>query len=238
MRLTPLIISPVFRRKSILLIILIVFPVVLLAQNDRETRLGTVLSVELEKEFARNFSGIFEQELRLENNTTGFDRTASTLGLEYSLFSKKVKMGGFYTFIHMYNNDFVFESRNRFYFNLIYKETFEPFTIMWRGRIQSTFRDEDKGSYRVNPRHSLKNKLEVSYEIFGLPVKPFVSCDFSTIIFDPLRDFELTRIRYTGGVNWRLNRTNYMELFLRYDHRTDYRDPNTLALGATYKIRL
>ena len=164
--------------------------------------------------------------------------TKEALRVMLTMGTKRFSAEALYTFIHMYNNDFVFESRNRIYFNLIYKETFEPFTIMWRGRIQSTFRDEDKGSYRVNPRHSLKNKLEVSYEIFGLPVKPFVSCDFSTIVFDPLRDFELTRIRYTGGVNWRLNRTNYMELFLRYDHRTDYRDPNTLALGATYKIRL
>lgn len=225
-------------KTAVLFYFLLLLHGTLLAQSDKETRLGAVMSVELEKEISRNLSGILEQELRFESNGIGFDRTASTLGLEYSILRKKLKVGGFYTFIHMYNNDFLFESRNRFYVNLIYKETLEPFTIMWRGRMQTTFRDENKGSYRVNPRHSLKNKLEVSYSIFGSPIKPFISADFSNILFDPQRSFELTRIRYTGGVNWRLNRTNSLEIFMRYDQRIDYRDPNTVALGTTYKIRL
>ena len=237
MRSTPLIILPAFRRAVISLFFFALFSPVLFSQNARETRLGTIFSVELEKEFTKSFSGIFKQDLRFENNAAGFDRTASTLGLEYSLIRKKLKIGGFYSFIHKYNNDFLFESRNRFYLNLIWKETLSPITIMWRGRMQTTFRDENKGSYRVNPRSYIRNKLEVSYAIFGSPVKPFVSCDFSTIVFDPKRNLELAKIRYTGGVNWRLNRTNYFELYLRYNQRMDFRDPNSLALGAMYKVK-
>jgi hypothetical protein len=207
------------------------------AQNDRGMRLGGVLAVEVEKDITRRLSGLFEQELRLENNNVGFNRTTSNIGLDYSIIPKKLKVGGFYTYIYMYNKDFLYESRHRFYFNVIYKETFDPITISWRGRFQSTFRDENKGSYRVNPRNIVKNKIEVTYSFFNLPFKPFVSADFSTIVLDPRNNFELSRIRYTGGVNWRLNRTDYLELFLRYDQRMDSRDLNGAAIGARYKTR-
>lgn len=238
MKLIPLTISRVSHNIYFFLLVLLFVSVPAKSQTEKSIRVGAPLTLELEKELSRNLSLILEEEIRLENNGIGFNRTATSLGFDYSLFDKKLKVGGFYTYIYLYNNDYLFESRHRLYLNMSYKETFEPFTFMWRGRLQSTFRDENRGSYNVNPKYVLKNKFEVSYTIFGSPIKPFASVDFSNYINNPDQNFELTRIRYSSGVNWRLNRTNYIELFLRFDQRTDRRDPDYLGLGATYKVKL
>ncbi len=238
MRLTPSIILPVSRKLSILLLLIGFMAAPARSQEDKETLLGASLALELEKDISTNLSAVFEEEVRLLTNGMGFDRTATSLGLDYSFLEKKAKIGGFYTFIYKYNNDQFFEPRHRFYLNLIYKENLDPFTIMWRGRAQATIRDESLGSFRINPKYILKNKIEVAYTIFGSPIKPFISCDFYTLLNNPEESFQLTRLRYAGGINWRLNRTNSLEIYLRYDQNPDSRDANTASLGAAYKVKL
>ena len=232
------IILPVFL-KTLLLLVVCFVAVPIAAQSDKETLLGTALTLDVQKDLARNLSGALEEEVRLVNNSIGFDRTVTTLGLDYSLLEQKLKVGASYAFIRLYNSDNLFESRHRYYLNVSYKETIEPFTFSWRGRLQATSRDETRDSYKINPKYVMKNKLEVAYTVFGSPWKPYISCDFSTMLNDPaIEGFELTRIRFVGGTTWRMNRTTYLDFFLRYDREMDWRDPNVLSLGICYKVKL
>ena len=220
-------------------LLLIVFPLPVLSQSEQETAFGAALVLEIEKDLAKNLSATFEEEVRLVNNPIGFDRTATTLGFDYRLFNQKVKIGGAYAFIHLYNNDFLFESRHRYYLNLSYRETFNAITLSWRGRLQATHRNENIDRYKINPKYVMKNKVEASYTIFGSPWKPYLSCDFSTILNDPMMNgYGLTRVRFTGGSAWRLNRTTYLDFFLRYDKELDARDPNRISFGIGYKTKL
>jgi hypothetical protein len=207
-----------------------------LAQSQRETGLGASFSLDLEKGLSRFLSLSMNEEIRLIDNRTGFDRTVTSVGLDYSLFNKKIKFGVYYAFIYLYNNDYLFEPRHRYYFNLSYKESVEQFTFSWRGRLQGTYRDENRGEYKINPKYILKNKFEVEYALWGLPWKPYLSCDFSTAMNDPMGN-DLNRIRLQGGTNWRLNRTTYLEFFVRYDDYFTKGDDNALSIGACYKIK-
>ena len=240
MKLTQLIVLRGFLKPlyCFLLFLFIAFPA--LAQNsEQDTRLGTALMLDLEKKLIRNLTAAFEGEVRLVNNQVGFDRTSATIGLDYKFFNQKAKIGGAYAFIHLYNNDFLFESRHRYYLNLTYKESIKAFTVSWRGRLQGTYRNENRDRYKINPKYVMKNKVEASYSIFGSPWTPYLSCDFSTVLNDPmLNGYGLTRLRFTGGTSWRINRNNYLDLFLRYDRELDRRDPNTISLGIGYKINI
>ena len=234
MKLIRLIISPGFLKFLLLLLV----PLPVLSQSDKETRLGAMMAIDVEKTLTRKLSGVIEEEVRLVDNRIGFDRSVTTLGFDYTFMNQKVKVGAYYAFIYLYNSDYLFEQRHRFYLNLSYKENVEPFIFSWRGRLQSTYRDEDIDSYKINPKYVMKNKLEVAYTIWGSPWKPFLSCDFSTMLNDPgTAGYELTRLRFMGGVNWRMNRTTYLELFLRYDKEMDHRDPDVFSLGVSYKIK-
>jgi hypothetical protein len=178
-----------------------------------------------------------EEEVRLIDNTIGFDRSVTSLGIDYALFDRKLKFGAYYAFIYLYNNDFLFEPRHRAYFNLSYKETVNRFTFSWRGRLQGTYRDENRGEYKINPKYGMKNRFQIEYSVWGRPWKPFISCDLSTDLNNPAGN-DLTRIRYQAGTAWRLNRTDYMDFFLRYDQYRDTREPDVISVGVTYKYKL
>jgi hypothetical protein len=207
------------------------------AQSEQETNVGAIVSVELDKGLSRFFSLSMEEEVRLVDNAIGFDRSVTGLGIDYALFDKKLKLGAYYAFIYLYNGDRLFEPRHRYYFNLSYKETVNSFTLSWRGRVQGTYRDENRGEYKINPKYMMKNRLQVEYAIFGSPWKPFASCELSNELNNPLGN-ELTRIRYQGGTAWRLNRTDYLDFFVRYDHYTDRREPQVFSVGVGYKVKL
>jgi hypothetical protein len=207
------------------------------AQGRKETDGGAALAFEVEKECSRFFSVSAEEEVRLISNRAGFERSETNLGLNGMLLDRKVKIGAYYAFIYLYNADYLFEARHRFYLNVIYKETFEPFTLSWRGRLQGTLRDENRGAYRVNPRYAVKNRIRMEYAIWGSPWKPAVSCEFSNNLNDPESNSP-TRIRYQGDVSWRLNRTDYLDFFLRFDQYTSAKDPDAVYLGIKYKLKL
>ncbi|MDR1779750.1 MAG: DUF2490 domain-containing protein [Tannerella sp.] len=224
-------------RPKHILILMLAIPAVLCAQPQRETRGGALMSFSAEKQLIRNLDLNFEEELRLATTPNVYDRTVSTLGIDYSLMNKKLKIGAYYAFIYLYNNDFLYEPRHRFYVNLSYRQKLDQLTLSWRIRLQETLRDDNRGSYRVNPRYVMKNKLEAEYAIFGKPWKPFISCDFSTNLNDDETRYDLVRLRTQAGANWRINRTTSMDFYLRYDEYLKADDPRTISVGVAYKMR-
>lgn len=223
--------------RKILWSFLFLIPVLLHAQ-DRETDFGASLSLELQKDLTRRFALSIEEELRLltNNHDIGFERNMFTLGLDYRILDKKLKLGAYYCYIYLYNNDFYYEHRHRYFLSLSYKHVLDQsFTLTWRGRFQGTLRDENRGSYRVNPKYVLRNRIDLEYTIFGSPWRPSVSADFAVTTNEP-RGNELYRIRYQAGVNWRLNRTDSMDFFLRMDHYLVDKDPNVISIGVGYQI--
>jgi hypothetical protein len=145
-------------------------------------------------------------------------------------------MGGYYAFLYLYNDKHLFEARHRYYFNLSYKETFNRWTFSWRGRWQVTHRDENRGEYKINPKQVLRNKFQIEYSVWGKPWKPSVSCELYNDLNNPAGNY-LTRIRYQAGTTWRLNRTDYLDFFARYDQYMDMRELNIISLGITWKLK-
>ncbi|MDR1683797.1 MAG: DUF2490 domain-containing protein [Candidatus Symbiothrix sp.] len=233
MRLTPSIKLPNFRKTLIIGFLLL--SVSLLAQSP--VRYGGSLSGSVEKSLNRFFDLKVEDEVRFLDNSIGFERNITTLGLDYSLLNRKLKIGTYYAFLYLYNNDRLFEARHRYYFNLSYKESIDQWTFSWRGRWQFTHRDENHDEYKINPKQVLKNKFQIEYSILGKPWEPFISCDLYNDLNNPKGNY-LTRIRYQGGATWRLNQTDYMDFFARYDHYLDAREPAILSFGLGWRLKL
>jgi hypothetical protein len=220
-----------------ILLALLMLPQTVAAQSERMTRGGLSLAFEGEKDLSSLLSLGFDEEVRLVSNPTGFDRSVSSVGLNYALFNKRVKVGGYYAFIYLYNSKHLYEARNRFYFNLSYKQPLNRFTLSWRGRAQATVRDENRGDYRVNPRYTMKNKIELEYQVWGKPWKPYVSLDFSTNLNDYVTRYDLERVRTQAGAVWRLDRTRYFDFFVRWDEYLKSDDPRVIYAGAAFKVK-
>jgi len=235
MKLTPLIQSPAIVRILLLLICLPTIPV--LAQPRKETDIGMILSGEINKGLVKQLDLTLGEEIRFMNNTIGFERSVTTAGLDYFLLKKKIKMGVYYELIYLYNKNQLFEMRSRYFYNLSYRQVIESFTLSWRGRIQGVYRDENRGDYKFNPKYVLKNRLQLEYSIFGKPWKPSISCELSNELNNPSGN-EFIRIRYEGGATWRMNRTEYIDFFIRYDRQFDFRDPHIFYVGTGYRVKM
>jgi hypothetical protein len=208
-----------------------------LSAQERTTGVGVVMSVEAEKSLNRYLDLSIEEEVRLIDHASGFDRSVTTAGGEYALFNRKLKVGAYYALMYLYNNDRLFEVRHRYYAQVSYKTAFESFALSWRGRMQGTYRNENRGEYKINPKYVMKNRIQVEYAIWGKPWKPFVSCELSNELNDPTGN-EWTRIRYQGGTSWRLNRTDYLDFFIRHDRYPDIRETQVFSIGVGYKVKL
>lgn len=208
------------------------------AQEKKEVDFGASLSFELQKDLTRKITLSAEEEVRLKSNIdNGFERSMTSLGLDYSIIAKRLKVGAYYCFMYRYNSDRFYETRHRVFVSASYKQPLGDFVLSWRGRFQRTYRDESVGEYKINPKYVLRNKVDVDYIIFGSPWTPFVSADFSNTTNDPMGN-ELYRIRYQVGTSWRMNRTDYMKFFVRYDQNLIFKDPDILSIGVGYEIRL
>ena len=235
MRLTPSIILPDFFKgqKSILCLLFFCFlPLIAWAETD----VCGIVSASVEKKLNPLFDLNLENEVRFYNNAIGFDRNITSIGFDYSPFNRRLKVGGYYAFLYLYNNDYLFEARHRYYFNLSCKETFNRWTFSWRGRWQVTHRDENRGQYKINPKQVLRNRFQIDYSVWGRPWKPSVSCELYNDLNNPAGNY-LTRIRYQAGTSWRLNRNDYLDFFVRYDQYMDRREPGVIYIGAGWKLK-
>lgn len=217
------------------LLVILLIPFFAFSQ-DKEMEYGLSASFEAEKELMRNFSLSMEEELRLVTNRIGFDRSVTSVGLDYALWDKRIKIGAAYAFLYMYNDKNLWEPRHRAYLNLSFRENLGSFQLSWRGRLQGTYRDENRGMYKINPKLVLRNRFEMEYDIWGRPFKPYLSCELTSELNNPYGN-ELTRIRFQGGTSWRLNRTDYIYIYLRFDDYLAGDDANRLSLGFTFRTK-
>ena len=220
--------------KHSVFILLLLFISLSMQGQECETDVGGVFSVRLNKDLNRSFGLSFEQEVRLLTNNTGFDRLTSSVGIDYTIV-EGLKVGAFYNYMYLYNSDFLYESRHRYYANLSYKHKINrKLALSWRTRFQATRRDEDRGAYKTNPKYVLRNKLEAEYNILGTRWKPYFSVEATNSLNDPLGN-EIYKLRFQGGTSWKMDRTTSLEFFLRADEYLSGTDPRVFSIGIGYK---
>ena len=217
-------------------VIILLFISLSMLGQERETDLGAAFSIQLNKDLSRFFELSFEQEVRLltNNNTAGFSRSISSVGIDYKIV-RGLKAGISYNYMYLYNSDFLHESRHRYYANLSYKYAVNrKLSLVWRTRFQGTLRDESRGEYRINPKYVLRNRLEAEYDILGTRWKPYLSAEATNSLNDPLGN-EIYKLRFQGGTSYRLDRSSYLEFYLKADEYLWGEDPRVVSIGIGYK---
>ena len=214
-------------------VILLLFISLSIFGQERETDFGAAFSVQLNKDILRYWGISFENEARLKSNYTELERLTSGIGIDYKIV-KGLKAGVSYNFLYLYNSSFRYECRHRYSAHLSYKyDLSRKWTLSWRTRFQSTYRDEDRGEYRINPKYVLRNRLKAEYNILGTPFKTYLSAEAANLLNDPLGN-EIYKLRFEGGTSWRLDRTNTLEFFLRVDESLVWPDPRMISIGIGY----
>lgn len=133
---------------------------------DLDPEVGARLSATIDKRLSRGLHITFEEEVRLDNNFTGFDRLQHTLSASYKV-HPNVKLGLGYALINPYsskNSEFK-GARHRLMAEITGTMHLNMWNISLKERLQTTHRTGSYNAYQ-NPTTAwgLKSRLSVKYK--------------------------------------------------------------------------
>lgn len=210
----------------------------------QDSDFGLWSTVDLSKKLSNRLKLGFEEEYRLRNNLLTTDKFQTTLELSYKT-CDYFSTGVSYTMINYYHprNDEhehnYWELRNRF--NIFGEGEYEidRFTITLRERLQSTYRVLDSLSTAgLNPKLHLRSKLNVSYNIKGLPLEPYAFIELFHLLNDE-EPFQFEKYRIATGLKYDISKKLSVKAGYLYTAETDSEEgdkAHIVTIGLGYKF--
>jgi hypothetical protein len=200
------------------------------AQED----LGLWTALSFEKKFTRKFSGVVEQNLRLNENISRLDQTFTNFALSYR-FGKHLKLTGFYRFSQKHKPEGI-SLRHRVYGDIALRFKLKPAVLTYRLRLQSQVQDVQSSELGSIPESTTRNRLELKLD-FDRRIRPYFNAELFYQINDPRnseRNNYLNLIRYTGGFEYEINKKNYMGLYYLFQQGLNFSSDREYIIGVDY----
>jgi len=214
-----------FCKNRILLLLLtfLLYPMTSFSQEKED--FGARLGVDVSKRFWKRLDVGLSEEFRLKNNCHDMGRWSNGVDVSYTILKRVFKVGAGYDLIGEWNEyDEYFDFKHRFngYFSL--KHSINRFSCSWKSRYQITYKNEDYGRYKWNPKNYCRNKVNVSYDIPRLTLEPYVSfeCFFQT---NNYKGNVVDRLRYEVGFEYEFDKHNSIDLNCRYNMGVNVNKP-------------
>jgi len=202
------------------------------AQED----LGSILTVNVTKKIAKGLNINFEEDFRSRSNFSEVERFSHALEVSYKPFNF-LKAGGAYNLINFNHEKRGWEIRHRYYFYATGNMEAGRFTFSLRERFQSTKRQGvEKTATRANPKNYLRSRLKVDYDIRKSKFAPYVSLELFNTLNDPQNN-SMSQMRGVVGVEYKLNKSNSIELYYRYQNYIDEDEINIHYVGMGYAFK-
>ncbi|HET9571426.1 MAG TPA: DUF2490 domain-containing protein [Bacteroidales bacterium] len=245
-------------RLQIALVIILSLPLFqqLIAQNT-DNQLWT--TVNIKKKFSHGIALTFEEKYKLREQFSKTDKLETTIDLSWKPLSF-LKGGIAYCRLD-YNHppspalgfpSEYWELRHRYLVYLAGSWEAGPFSLSLKEKYQQTYL-VGAGSTKVDPINVLRSKLDVFYNIKGLPVTPFTNVEYFYSFNEPNGDFPsttnmLAESRYAVGLKYGLFKNMDIDLGYLYYAKKSWKkdalgpsiggflnsDANVLTLGFSY----
>ncbi len=198
---------------------------------------GGIVGVEYDYKILKGWHLSAEGELRFDHDFTHYNRAKIGIGTDYLFWQKRIKVGVAYNFLNYHDReDQLFDNRHRIKAFVTIAPKFGSWKIAYRAQLQTTFRDERRGSYKFNPKTYLRNRLQVTWTLTHQPLKLYLSEEFWWRLYKP-GDNIIDQLRSTAGVVYDINKHHSLDFFLRFDHEVQVKNPDqTLSIGVAYNI--
>lgn len=230
------------------------------ANLQAEEDSGMQLSAEAAYKINKKWNIGMEAEMRTRSSFRTMDRWSIGIDGTYKL-SNFLKIGAGYIFLYDNNIEKINltesgELKNwrpsywgpRHRFNLVATGSLDwkRFTFSLRERWQITYRPEktvDRYDFigeewepkimDTTWKHVLRSRLQIEYNIPKCKFDPYVSAEF-------YNSMSLEKIRFIGGVDWKISKKQSLGVFYRYQVVTENDpdpDKNIHIIGAKYKYK-
>lgn len=241
--------------KVYLLIVVLYFPLTVMAQDDD---FGIWTNVDATKKITKDFGITVGLDYRTRNNSKTVDRWSGFMSMDYKLTSY-LKLDGGYVYIY-YNHpnestakgNYIPEywsPRHRLFFGARGSCKVNRWIFSLRERYQYTYRtslsvakyeDSSKSVKKSDEEISgkstnlLRSRFQIEYNIKNCSFTPFASCELFNSLDDGLSN---QKTRWTIGTDFALNKKNSIEVYYRYQKKSDDDESNGNILGMGYSIK-
>jgi len=207
-----------------LIVVLLIFIPIVNAQ-EVESNHQTRTSIELGYKLSDQFKLTLSPEFRFDEN----------LALDKYLFegaaiykpSKIFALGATYRFVVNLRDEKDTEYFNRVALSATMKKAFNRFEPTFRLRYSNYADDE------ITDKEFLRYKTSLKYDIADSKMNPFIGIE----AFQQLNDYQLYKMRYSAGIDYKLFKKNHLEVSYKFDNFND-EDRNSHIFNLTYKLKI
>ncbi len=183
-----------------------------------------------------------ETSIRTDKNASNIGSFYVEPGLRYK-FNDYFNAGIYYRFIEKEETIdksegiYKFYPRHRWFIQLKGNLPINRFTLSARYRFQEQIKTyiEDPGDEVPQWVHRLR--LELDYDIKGIPLKPYINAEAQSIMFEP-DDIAIENWRYMAGAEYTFYKKHTVGLEYIYNVSKTTKPTYTNIIGLTYSINL
>lgn len=232
-----------FANRKILIAALLLFtylcgPSIVMAQTPPDAGLWTTATIEYG--INSKFGFFVTEEMRLKENFTRLNLFYTNVGLEYK-FNSNFKTALAYRPTQKFMPDNSFSYRHRLQWDVVLKKSSGNFDLSYRHRLQADVRNLYSSDIGAVPEWYSRSKFQLKYNI-SKQWAPYFSVEFRYQIFDPKNpesDQVWHRVRYQGGIDFKLNSRNYLGIYYLIQNEFNIIDPERIyIIGLEYTFKL
>jgi len=240
-------------KRLLLLLLTVLLWSPLLAEDDGDTDACYGVSASVDRKLAKGLHVEAETEVRLQNAGSGMERWTLGLGMDYKLASW-LKVDGGYEFLNRYKPERTtaggnrvngyWSPRHRWYAGLTGAWAVGRWSLSLRERYQGThaplqyvpkyrpdgFRLTDEAE-EDETEHLLRSRLQAKYNIRHCKFSPSASIELHQ---DMSSGMHLDEVRYVVGGDYKLTKTQTLNLHCRYEERMGKSDGVVVLVGYGY----
>ncbi|MBN4049717.1 DUF2490 domain-containing protein [Bacteroidales bacterium AH-315-N07] len=198
---------------------------------------GSWTGLNAEIKISNNLRASVEQQVRLIDNISSFDKTFTDLGFTIR-FSRNLRLSANYRYI--FEN--IGLNNQRVYFSLLFRKR-----ILDRTRLSYRIRYQNQFDKLLNENRYLRNKLRLNYNIRKSKLDPYLAVELyyhfnNYIVYKNeevlvYHEFNKYRIQFGWNINLRNNRS--MDIFYIYQKEFNVNNPEIDNIfGIIYNFRL
>lgn len=180
------------------------------------------------------------EEFRLKENLTRLNLFYTNVGVEYKI-TKNLKTSLVYRSTQKFMPNNFFSFRHRIQWDVTVKKEYGKFDLSYRHRLQSEVKNIYSSDIGRLPEWFSRSKFQVKYDL-DKPYTPYVSVEFRYQILDhqnPRTNLLWHRVRYQGGIDYKLNSHHYFGLYYLIQDEFDIENPERLyIIGLEYTFKI
>ena len=200
------------------------------------TDLGAIVGAGYSGKIVKGFGYSVEGEVKTSGTFIEFNRFKVSAGLGYSFWKSRFKVSVDFDYI-LKNRQTYLENRYRVSGGLTYSEKIRNFKLSLRAKYQASFYDESRAYHKYNPKTYIRSRFEITYSFFSKPLKLYASTEIFVRLYKPDTRF-IDEVRSVVGVNYRINKNNSMDFYLRSDNEVQVKNPaNIFYVGVGYNFK-